>query len=301
MSAIVRPLLALAFAAAALVIGCGGGASVEELLAHLPADAELLASVDLAAAREALDLPEDADPLDRGGGRADQRLLFTAAYALPHLERPVDLPIMAALDHGRIRAAATGGLPPEERVTVVDTEQSVDEVLEGLEQRGYRREDRILESEEPPVRVVYGAAAEADGLLVLAGTGEALEGALESEDGAAGSARKLFDELEGPVRVASGRERPGGGCLRGSGGTDRLGAGKGELVLRVEGGAEPKRARFDAKQQRLPFTRSVRFGSAEADGELLRVPFSYEANKPGVSPLALVRGDLLAGALYGCG
>lgn len=297
---IVRPLLALAFAAATLLVGCGGGASADDLLAHLPSDAEVLATVDVSAAREALELPEDADPLDRGGGSGDQRLLFAVAYALPHLERPVDLPIMAALDHSLLRAVATGGRPPQDQVTVVATEQSVEEVLEGLEERGYRREGRILVSVEPPVKVVYGAAAEADDLLLLAGSREALEDVLESDAGGGGPARKLLDELEGPVRVASARDGPRGSCLRGLGGTDRLSAGKGELMLRVEGGADPRRSRFDANEQRLPFTRAVRFGTAKAEGELLRVPFSYDASKPGVSPLALVTGDLLAGALYGC-
>lgn len=295
-----RLLLALTLAAATLVIGCGDGASPDDLLAQLPSDAELLATVDFSAAREALELPEDADPLDRGGGRGAQRLLFTVAYALPHLERPGDLPVTAALDHGRIRAAATGGLAPQGQVTVIATEQSVEEVLEGLEQRGYRREGQILASDEPSVKVVYGAAAEADGLLVLAGSREALEGVLESEDGGTGPARELLDELEGPVRIASARDRTRGSCLLGLGAADRPGAGKGELVLRVEGGADPKRSRFDDKEQSLPFTREVRFGTAKADGDLLRTPFSYDAKDPGVSPLALVRGDLLADQLYGC-
>jgi len=302
-SATVRILLFIALtAAAAAAAGCGGSAGTDELLVPLPPDPPLLATVDLTAAKERLGLETDADPTAPQGdaGSEDLRLLFAAGLVLPHLLRPEsDLPISEALDAERIEAAVTAGLRDEGQLTVVRTEQSADEVLEALEREGYKRDGDLVRTDESLFKVVYAAAAERNGVLLLGGSAKAVRKGLNAEDGGAGPARDLLDELEGTVRVAA--SATGSGCLRGLGGGDRLDPPGGELIMRVKGKADPGATPLGGGQEvERPLTRGVRFDEPEADGGRLRIPFSYDPGVAGVSPLGLVTGDLPASAFYRC-
>ena len=296
----VRALGPVLLLMAAVAAGCGGSGT-GELLERLPSDTPLLATIDLAAAREQLGLPDDADPTapNRDAQSAERRLLFAAGYALPHLQRPFDLPILDALDESQIEAAATAGLRGEDQLTVVRTGQPADEVLDGLERGGYRRQGDVVASGESPFKVVYAAAAESDGLLLLGGSRAAVRRALEGEAAGAGPARKLMDELDGALRVAA--TGSGSGCVRGVAGGERLKPSEGDLLLRVEGVARPERSPLgDGAGLERELARNAHFEKPTAEGDLLRIPFSYDTRKSGLSPLALVTGDAVAGALYRC-
>ena len=79
-----RPLALLA--AGILWAGCGeGGDNDEELVSRLPGDARALSVIDLAAVKERLGLPEDADPIrpPGDGGEAQARLFAYPAARSP--------------------------------------------------------------------------------------------------------------------------------------------------------------------------------------------------------------------------
>ncbi len=295
---------------AACLTGCGGGGgggggggngqNGREPLDRLPSGARFVAAVDVAGAREALGLPVDAD-LVLGGSADEKRLFLAAAYALPHLQQPVKLPILEVLDHKRIEAAASGGQAQNQQVTAVRTSQPPSEVLEGLEDQGYRRDGDLVVSDEAPSTVVYGAAAESDGLLFLASDEEGLRQALAGKDEQAGAAERLLrDELEGPVRLASAR--PDADCLRAIGAQEAVDPAAGEFALGPAGEPDPQRVRLGAgPETAAPFLREIRFEEAQADGRLLRVPYSYEAGRTRPSPAGLLMGDLPVSAFYDCG
>lgn len=305
-----RPLTCVALALAALISGCssggGSGSGADgDLLDRLPSDARMVASVDLAKAREALGLPVGADPLE-GDPENELRLVFIAGFALPHLQAPTPDPAREALDHGQIEAAVSGG-EFGSQVTVVQTRQPVEEALDALEKEGYRRDGDVLASEKPAGRVsqiAYGAAGEADGLLVLASTREVLDEAIEGGGGADAPWRELLESVEGPLRLAVPSD---GDCLQGLAGADSLKPAEGEIVVDPDGDPERSRASFleDADEpsgRSLPGPfRGAEFDEAKVDGDLLRAPFSYDSNAPGPSPVGGLLGDVPASSFYDCG
>lgn len=144
-----RRLLALAALAPILATGCGGGESggngAVALTKRLSPDLGY-AVADLTAAREALGLPEDADPLARDeGGRSP---------FLPLVQEPFGslgasigrTPVTDVVDPALVRGVATD-LPRagSEPVTVVRTDADTGEIGSSLGDLGYAERGGILE------------------------------------------------------------------------------------------------------------------------------------------------------------
>jgi hypothetical protein len=82
---------------------------------------------------------------------------------------------------------------------------------------------------------------------------------------------------------------------------DRIEEGEGELLLTVEGGADPDSfllAKAQGASGLSPYA-AFDFGEPEADGDLLRVPFTLPLEEAG-SPLALLQGEVAPAAFYAC-
>lgn len=155
--------------------GEGPRSAVQELVDRLAADADEPADIvaaDFAAARTAADLPADADPYDYFDRVKPAESRFgDLIEAVPHLVRPQESPALEVIDAGLITAAATsrGVLV---RVTVIRTDQDVEEIADGLTERGYDRDGDLLTftSEEVTERIdaVYSHVAIGDGVVALA-------------------------------------------------------------------------------------------------------------------------------------
>jgi hypothetical protein len=64
-----------------LIAGCGGDGGSADLVERLPGDARALSVIDLAAVKERLGLPEDADPTRPPGGAGGETQARLFAYA----------------------------------------------------------------------------------------------------------------------------------------------------------------------------------------------------------------------------
>jgi hypothetical protein len=83
----VRARAALVLLVCGALAGCGEDDDAGDLLDRLPGDARALSVIDLAAVKERLGLPEDADPpeppREGGGSGAQARLFGYAGGAFP--------------------------------------------------------------------------------------------------------------------------------------------------------------------------------------------------------------------------
>jgi hypothetical protein len=297
----VRRVPAIVALAAVLACGCGGGEDgdgAQELLDRLPGDARSVALVDLDAAREALELPEDHDFADfrSGGGEARRRLAFAAAQGLPYLLRPSDTPLTKALDHSRIHAAASTSTLGSGSLAVVETDQSFEDIAERLEREGYRRQEDLLITEAPYTSVVFPVVGEEDGLILLGGSRAAVSGAGDGPPRPAG----LLEELgDAPVR---GGAVMSSGCVRGIAVSDELEPERGELVIRTEGDASADRVRLDEAigASALGRPRGFETGEPEAEGDLARIEYDYSNAGAGTNLITLLQANLPVALLYDC-
>lgn len=258
--------IAIALALAALA-GCGSGSEPDarDLAGRLPVDRSgTVAYADLAEVRERGGQPEDVEPL-------------ASLLAQP-----------GALDLGQVEVVASNGFLGPRAVTVVRTDQPFEGVAAQLEQAGV-------------------VAAGEEGLIAMGSDRQSVEAALAA-DGAGGSGAEedaratLFEELGeapvGSVYAASASAPPQ--CLRGIAIGYEVSEGAGELLLAVEG-ADPDLFVLDdaAGVKGFSVAASFEFGEAQADGDLLRVPFTYPPAEPG-GPLALLGGETPPGSFYAC-
>ena len=197
--------------------GCGeGGDNGEELVSRLPGDARALSVIDLAAVKERLGLPEDADPIrpPGDGGEAQARLFAYAGGAFPYLAR-FDRTFMEAIDESRVTQAATTPVSGPDTVVVLATDQPFDdEIAARLERAGYRARDGLLVNEDAGGPSGFAAVGGEDGVVVLAGDARAARRALEGEQ-PGGLTRELLNEIDAPVRDATSLAGGGDTCVEG--------------------------------------------------------------------------------------
>jgi hypothetical protein len=301
-----RILVASAASVAALVAGCGSDSSDPgELADALPGDPSIVSYIDLDAAREALELPDDADPADYDdlGDPSDptpeSQLVTAAANALPHVTEPflrrfeTDATALA-FDHSQVSAAAASQ-DPEARVAVVQTDQPFDEIADSLESSGFELDGDVYagESVEPAVAFPYVADL-GDGRVVVARDREQADAALAGED-EPGEAAELLAEVEPPQREATAITTEET-CVTGLalGGTP--GGSEVEIALRVDGEADG-----ELVADELPASlggEPVSLDEPEADGDLVRVT-ATAAEDVDISAL-YASGALMPDQLYDC-
>ena len=280
---------------------CGDDSEDVDPVGRLPENASVITSVDFDRARRALDLDEDFDFSDvsEEDGDSEERLSIAGALVFLYLAPSRRVPLRAALDHSQVAAAASGGRSPEEAVTVVATEQSLDDLAEELERRGYRREGELLVSDESFEDVVYPAVGEADGVLVMGGSEDAVRDALGREDGG-GEAAELLDTLgEPPVRAVSTLS---GSCVRGLGISDELQPARGEVLIFTDDDADSDAVRFEETLSSSPGrdTESIELEDPDTDGDLVSIEYSYEDAEPSASLTRLIASGVTDERLYDC-
>jgi hypothetical protein len=297
----------LAALAAFLAAGCGSdSADSGELADALPGDPGIVSYIDLDATREALELPDDADPADYDqlGDPSDptpeSQLVTAAASALPHVTEPftrrfeTDATALA-IDHTQVSAAAASE-DPEARAALLETDQPFDEIADSLESSGFELDGDVYvgDSIEPEVAFPFVADL-GDGRVVVARERELADDALAGEDDP-GEAAQLLAEVEQPRRQASAIPSDDA-CVTGLalGGTP--GEFELEIAIRVDGEADA-----GLLVDELPATvggEPVPLGEPEADGDLVHVT----ATPDEVVDLSALyaSGVLLPGELYDCG
>jgi hypothetical protein len=279
---------------------CGDEPGSPELVDRIPENASGIAALDLDRARRALDFDEDFDPSKAGQDGAERRLLYASALAMPWLSRPQEVPLREAIDHSQVTAAVTSDAGfGSTAVTLLATDQSLDEVGEVLEKQGYRRDGDVLVSPERFVEVVYPAVAGADGVLAMGSDADAARAALDRSDGGGPSVELLETLGEPPVRVAGEVESD---CLRGLGVADELQPARGKVVIFTENEADLDAVRLEEAVADISEQASneLELEDPDADGDLVAVEYGYEDAGPETSLTGLLRADLRVDALYEC-
>ena len=277
-----RPALVLLYAVC--LAGCGGGSDGEELAERLPGDARALSVIDLAAVKERLGLPEDADPTRSpgdAGGLAQARLFAYAGGAFPYLAR-FDRMFTEAIDESRVTQAAATPVSGPDTVVVLATDQPFDDEIAGrLERAGYRPRDDVLVNEDDPGGgpASFPAVGGEDGVVVLAGDAQTARRTLDGEQ-PDGPTRRLLNEIDAPVRDATTLGAGGDTCVRGIALGDSVDPAEVELVVSVEGDASAERLEDPGSAVGEAFEP----GDPEAEGNLARLPLSYRP-RPGAAPI----------------
>jgi hypothetical protein len=274
-----RPLAAIVIlvALAAGLPACGedegGSGDGADLAAMLPAGPGAIAFADFAAARDAAGLPEDADfaAAKAEGGGEGRRFAQEAASVLVPLNQS-GTALAKALDGSQVQAAASDGT-----ITLVRTDQEFEELASAVDGSGG---PAIVEGEEGLIGVGEDRQL-VERILAREGEAEGIQGTLVEEIG----------DLPIGAVLASGSPT---GCLSGVAIGDEIEEGAGLLVLNVEGGADPESfllSKAPGAAGLSPYA-VFEFEEPEADGELLRIPFSYPVEEGG-APLVLVQAAVL--------
>lgn len=267
-----RKLLTAALAVVALIGGCGdddnpvegGGVGLTE---WLPKDAVTYTAVDIAAYKEELDLPEDADPTSEP--ELEQVAVGPFSYLLPKSSlrlqtaqsgKPLRFEaVLEAVDPTPVTAAATSGSTGSEGAGVAAFATTADEGEIGsrLGDLGYRDSGGVLVRSrgEPAIRLE-------EGLVFASDDPEALRDVPDEQRD--DPPLKLLEELDGEDLAVT---RVDGSCFAESGAATRA-DGTAELAVLVPGGAEAERMEPDLEA----------VGEPDADGELVVVPVEAAEN-----------------------
>lgn len=259
----------------------GATGAAAELARHLPADGRDLLLIDLDAAREAYDLPEDAG-LDREQGFEGFQALV--ASALPTDVRS-DPDLRDAIDTGALHTSAqTTAVEP---VTVLRTDQPWDDLVGELVAAGWERAgDRATRGER--------TVAHDGDLVVWASGAEAADAALEPHDRAVHGLVTVTDLVDRVV--VFGLALPGSSeptCATGVVVGQDPGDAAGDVAVRVQGGASWGEGGGDgwelSDQEDLGARLTARFelSDAEDDDPLA----AYRAFLEGTSPASQVACD----------
>jgi hypothetical protein len=280
------------------VAGCGGDSSdapIDELTRYLPAgDAGYVAYADVAAVREELGLPADADALDYGilldrqtdPAAPEARLLDTARLALPSLGFSINPlepdPVTEAFDGGAIAAAATGAT--KEALMAIRTSQPFDELADALADEGYERDGDVLSAPGAPIGEVVDAG---DGIFVLGEHDASAADAVADPPGGPEAALALVEPADEPVLQAVGGLPADDDCVTGYGGWHEASAETGDFRIAVDGPADAGRVDL----QGLAELTDTELGEPSADGDVAEVPFTG-GGEGGASPLRDLQASL---------
>jgi hypothetical protein len=306
------PAAALAaLAAVTAAIGCGSGSSPEpsDLAASLPGDPPFVSYLDLAAAKEALELPDDADPADYGAiddlddPTPEAQLVQAARNSLPHVTEAFTVTFepdatTEAIDHTQVTAAASS-LSPEAggRAAILATEQPFDEIAEALEASGFELDGDVYagESAEPKPQLPYVADL-GDGRIVvaaeLADAEEALAGKAEPAEAAT-----LLAELDAPQREATEVDLDDT-CVTAFALGGEPGGSEVELAFTVD--AEAVADRVPSEVELVTGDEPAQLGEPDVDGETVRVTATPPEGVTDPSTL-FAAGAILGNELYDCG
>lgn len=302
----------LALALAALALGaCGSGSGDPDLppgrlgiLGYLPADAIQIELVDVKRLRSELGLPADADAtkpeeLEEKLHVNTRRLVEETSVAFPPLTAYLETrklpPSGAAISGSELQLVAVAGFDAE-MVAAITTTQPFEEIAAALERGGFeRRGDAIVAVEEDFRDPVRSVAEAADGTIILAGDPD-VAAEVAAEGGEIGAASAALPGLEGPTSVAA--TGASDGCVSAYAVGLSASGSKGQLQISVaEDPADP--SRFQAPRG----FGELEFGSAEADGNRLLVPFRVGSapTRPGRGPaLSLATRGFSALDAYEC-
>jgi hypothetical protein len=319
-------LVAVAIGGGAL--GCGGEDAppdepIDELAHYLPGgDSGLLAFADVAAAREQLGLPADADALafelladqDYDPKSPEARLLESATLAMPNfsvVSRSVTYTVPAGTDLDRVRpdlpppkptsfteafdgraiaAAVTGGSTdgPRGALTAIRTSQPFDELADALAKHGYQRQGDVLSKPGADTNEVADAG---DGVVVLSSKDASAADAVADPGGGPAAALALLEPADEPIAMAFvGPDE----CVTGYGGWQNASASSGAFAITIDGAAELERVQLDGFEK---FS-GTEVGEPSVDADMVEVPFR-DRGKAVASPIRNLQVSFGRG-LYDC-
>lgn len=257
-------------------------------------------AADVAAAREANGLADDADPLDGFPGGTDAEQRFASAFVgMRDVTSPMESPIRAALDHGAITAYAANQYVGPGAVALVATSQPFDMISASLEGEGYQLAGDVLVGDGSTTDLVYPAVAEADGYIVL-GSDPALVGAIAAEGSDSRPPPEevaLLSGLEGPVSAVVS---VGSDCLESITIDDRM-DGTAELRLNLTATPDPAGFGLDDSDTDTGPLFGYSFDEPTVDGDALAVEIASNPDSPALSPLSLLESEVPASTIYDCG
>lgn len=252
-------LASLSIAAALCLASCdsaeqetNAAAKPVELARYLPKDTQLVQAVDVVAARDDLELPEDANALPTSNktfprAKSPEATLFevtTNAY-------PDVFDVFVSQSNGRgaspldgtlIRAAAGGA----QRVSIVSTAEPVEDIDRKLELAGYSLEGKIYEAgQETPDAASRFVADAGNGRFVFA---HELSDAQETlrrirDDAEPGEAAEALEPASGSVRLAMTNEDKRSCVTAFSAAMEAT--GEGAALALIISGDKPDPERFD--------------------------------------------------------
>jgi hypothetical protein len=295
-----RIALALSAAAALALPGCGGG-EPSDLAEYFPAAAPLYSTVDLAAAREELGLPDDAEALPFQAmidqefelDSPEGQLMVATQLGAPQLALSVQTlqldPVTETFDDTAITAAATA--PTEDGIlTAIQTDQDFDDLADGLGAEGYERDGDTLTNADAEIQEVASAG---DGIVLFSDrTGVAGEAASDPPGGPA----ELLDLLAGADQaIAQAGTGLGDTCVVAFGGWENPQGTEGAIRIEVDGTADAERVDLDALGEGGD---TLDLGEPSVDGSTIEVPFTAESDQGAFAIRALIQTTF--GDVYDC-
>ncbi|OLF19296.1 hypothetical protein BU204_02820 [Actinophytocola xanthii] len=254
--------------------------------------------VDLRAAREKLGVGA-VDP--RTGSFEDPARRHYAdlyAAAFPLTGEPRQLPVLDAVDLGRVSAVASNGYLGEEAVAVLATDQPFDEVAAALVAAGYTRDGSLVREEDPARTEFAGAAsvvAGGEGVIAVGRSVDIVRAAAEgTAPGIRGVVRSLVDELSAPAAAAY---EYGMDCPRALAVADDVDEDRGRLVVVAD---SPDAERLTADDPDAASFADMRFERPSVDADRVTVAMDYSSDTGAISPLVRIL-ELVIGDVYDCG
>lgn len=237
-------------------------------------------AVDVAAAKEAAEIPDDADLASSDASdRAAQAQLDAALIPLRNQHGARPDAATASIDLSQIALIASSGPAPERSITLIDTDQDPEEIASAFVSTGdYSRSgDAVEYTGEAGPDVRYTRIAWANGLVALTADPGASDAFLTDALTKEPEETDRFRVANTVRRNATGvyvSPVPDGGCVAYSAAAERFN-GESALVLVTREGVDASSVTADLEQTGL----LDRFAPTEATiaGRMAQLPFEAEA------------------------